>query len=53
MAKVKKEKLVKVIVMTEERRPELPKETAFRGKIELPEEVAEYLASGGYVKIEK
>ena len=47
-----KEKTVKVVVLTNEKRPELPKEAKFGGKVELPIEVAAALLSGGYVKYE-
>ena len=50
--KLGKEKTVKVIVLTNEKRLELPKDAKFGGKVELPVEVAAVLVSQGYVQYE-
>lgn len=47
-----KEKTVTVVVLTNEKRPELPKDAKFGKKVELPVEVAATLVSQGYVQYE-
>ena len=48
--KLGKEKTVTVVVLTNERRPELPKDAKFGKKVELPLEVAANLVVQGYVQ---
>ena len=45
-----KEKTVTVIVLTNEKRPELPNDIKFGKRVELPVEVATTLVSQGYVQ---
>ena len=48
-----KEKTVRVVILTNEKRPELPKDSKFGKRVELPVEVAEVLANQGYVQYEE
>ena len=45
-------KTVTVVILTNEKRPELPKDAKFGKKVELPVEVAANLVSQGYVQYE-